>query len=246
MTVQPDRMLNCNANTLSELAKLSFSWPECLTLRKLAAALAATGICVFAHASEKAAETASTYRLRTENPRAFRLIASEPATPTRPVLPDQPYAEQIERAAREASLDPALVHAVIHVESHYNPGARSPKGALGLMQVLPETAKRYGVVDATKSVAANLSVGTRYLRDLMDMFDGRLELVLAAYNAGENAVLRYGYRIPPYRETENYVPAVLAKYRQWQQPVPTVPDRRRIEYLPGTTLDATIRPELRP
>ena len=82
------------------------------------------------------------------------------------------------------------------------------------------------------------------------MFDGRLELVLAAYNAGENAVLRYGHRIPPYRETEHYVPAVLAKYREWQDPapapvpVPTGP--RRIEYLPGTTLESTVQHRLRP
>lgn len=92
----------------------------------------------------------------------------------------------------------------------------------------------------------NLSVGTRYLRDLMDMFDGRLKLVLAAYNAGENAVLRYGHRIPPYRETEHYVPAVLAKYREWQETSPAAPGRRRIEYLPGTTFDSTVQPGLRP
>ncbi len=237
--------------------------PEPFSLRTIVAA-AAAGIAAFAHAADKAPETPSAYRLRAENPGAFRLGSPAAAPPAQPAvaaaLADKPYAELIDRAAREASLDPALVHALIHVESRHNPAARSPKGALGLMQVLPETAARYGVADATRSVKMNLSVGTRYLRDLMEMFDGRLELVLAAYNAGENAVRRYGHRIPPYRETEHYVPAVLAKYRQWQETSPAVlakyrqwqetspaaPGRGRIEYLPGTTFDSTAQPGLRP
>lgn len=219
--------------------------PENTTLRMVIAA-AAAGIAAFAHAAEKAPEAPSAYRLRAGNPGAFRLAAPEPAAPARPALPDRPYAEQIDRAAREASLDPALVHAVIHVESRYNAAARSPKGALGLMQVLPATAARYGVADATRSVTVNLSVGTRYLRDLISQFDDRLELALAAYNAGENAVLRYGHRIPPYRETQHYVPAVLAKYREWQDPAPAPLGPRRIEYLPGTTLESTVPPRLRP
>ena len=205
-------------------------------LRRLIAIAAATGIAAIADAAEKAQEAPSAYRLRAENPRAFRLAAPEPATPSRPALPGRPFAELIDHAAREASLDPALVHAVIHVESRYNPAARSPKGALGLMQVLPATAARYGVADATRSVKANLSVGTRYLRDLMSQFDDRLELVLAAYNAGENAVVRYGQRIPPYPETQRYVPAVLEKYREWREPPPAA--RARIQYLPGTVLDS--------
>jgi soluble lytic murein transglycosylase-like protein len=221
---------------------------ENTAFRRVIFAAAAAGIAAFAHAADQAPEAPSAYRLRTDNPGAFRLAPPADASPAQPAiaaaLADKPYALQIDRAARETSLDPALVHAVIHVESRYNPAARSPKGALGLMQVLPETAARYGVADATRSVNANLSAGTRYLRDLMDMFDGRLDLVLAAYNAGENAVLRYGHRIPPYPETKHYVPAVLAKYREWQEP--PVPGRRRIEYLPGTTLETKDRPGLRP
>jgi soluble lytic murein transglycosylase-like protein len=126
----------------------------------------------------------------------------------------QPYAREIEFASLGASVDPALVHAVIHVESRYRPDAVSPKGALGLMQVMPGTAARYGVRKGRPTVQKNLDVGTRYLRDLMEMFDHRLELVLAAYNAGEGAVRKYSDKIPPYRETQSYVRAVLAKYAE--------------------------------
>lgn len=152
----------------------------------------------------------------------------------------QRFSELIEAAARNAALDPALVHAVIAVESGYDPEARSPKGAIGLMQVLPETASRYGVTDPASSPEANLRAGTRYLRYLMQLFDDRLELVLAAYNAGEHAVLRHGNRIPPYRETQRYVPAVMARYLEWREPaapaVPAKPTRTGIPYMPGTSL----------
>ncbi len=211
-----------------------------------AAVLAATpGI-----AAEYGSAGTSAYRLNVEQPGAYRLggkvpqaPAPEPAreSPIPSLLADKPYAAQIQIAAREAAIDQALVHALIFVESRYNPAARSPKGALGLMQVLPDTAARYGIANAAFSPEANLQAGTRYLSDLMQLFDNRLDLVLAAYNAGENAVLRYGERIPPYRETQLYVPAVLAKYREWQQPPPQPPAPvaipTGIEYLPGTRLD---------
>jgi soluble lytic murein transglycosylase-like protein len=132
----------------------------------------------------------------------------------KPLL-EHPFAKEIERAAREADVDPALVHAIVFVESRYK--ARSPKGAVGLMQVLPETAARFGVRDPRQSPEANLKAGTRYLRALMTLFNNRLDLVLAAYNAGENSVLRYGRAIPPYPETRAYVPAVLSKYREWRR-----------------------------
>jgi soluble lytic murein transglycosylase-like protein len=103
------------------------------------------------------------------------------------------------------------------------------------MQVMPDTALRYGVSDPGRTPEANLRAGTRYLKDLMRQFGNRLDLVLAAYNAGEKAVLRYGQRIPPYSETRHYVPAVLAKYQEWQEPSPSKPTY--IEYLPGTRLD---------
>jgi soluble lytic murein transglycosylase-like protein len=189
---------------------------------------------------ESAGRNPSAYRLNVNQPSTFRFVPADSYVPARkePEIParfaDRPYALQIQRAAREASLDPALVHAVIHVESGYNAAARSPKGAIGLMQVLPETAARNGVPDPARSPEANLKAGTRYLRELMQQFSGRLDLVLAAYNAGENAVVRYGERIPPYRETQLYVPAVLSKYKEWRDPPAPTPSR--IEYIPGTRL----------
>jgi soluble lytic murein transglycosylase-like protein len=125
------------------------------------------------------------------------------------------YAPQIEQAAGEAGIDAALVHAVITAESGYNPAALSRTGAQGLMQLMPDTAKRYAVKDAFDP-EQNIRGGTRYLRDLLDMFDNNLKLAVAAYNAGENAVLRHGRKIPPYRETQAYVPKVLRLYDKYR------------------------------
>jgi hypothetical protein len=127
-------------------------------------------------------------------------------------IEDQPFSNEIALAAHAVSLDPSLVHAVIYVESRYQHSAVSPKGAVGLMQVLPDTAARYGLRDAVHLPKANIKAGTLYLRDLMVMFDNRLDLVLAAYNAGEGAVKKYARQIPPYPETRHYVKAVMAKY----------------------------------
>lgn len=122
-----------------------------------------------------------------------------------------PYADIVERKARDAGLDPALLHAVLKTESAYNARALSPKGAIGLMQLMPDTARRYGVRNA-RDPAQNIAGGTAYLRDLLGLFDHDLPLALAAYNAGENEVIRRGYRIPPFAETRSYVPKVLAEY----------------------------------
>lgn len=150
-----------------------------------------------------------------------------------------PFAAEIHAAARLAALDPALVHALIYVESRYNPAARSPKGAIGLMQLMPGTASRYGVTRTLHAPEANLRAGTRYLSELLTMFDNRLDLALAAYNAGENAVRRHGMRIPPYRETRDYVPAVLAAYNELKEapPPPALHRTAGFHYLPGTRLD---------
>jgi len=115
-------------------------------------------------------------------------------------------------AAHASRLDPALLHALIEVESSYNTKAVSPKGARGLMQLMPATGRRYGLRNAFDA-ADNLQAGASYLRDLLDMFPDDLNLALAAYNAGENAVLKYGRRIPPYAETQRYVQAVALRYR---------------------------------
>ncbi len=117
----------------------------------------------------------------------------------------------IANAARLNGLDAKLVHAVIRAESGYNENAISSKGAVGLMQLIPATAQRYGVVNSYDATE-NISGGTRYLRDLLKMFNGNLELAIAGYNAGENAVIRAGNRVPPYPETMAYVPKVLNFY----------------------------------
>lgn len=161
----------------------------------------------------------------------YRLAA--PPRPANPVLAAKPFAREIDSAARSTNLDPALLHAIIHVESRHQAQALSPKGAMGLMQVMPDTGARFGVPRPDQSVEANLKAGSLYLRTLMQQFDGRLDLALAAYNAGEGAVLRHAMAIPPYAETRRYVPAVMAKYEEWRKDLSVV---RRIDYLPGTRL----------
>ena len=122
------------------------------------------------------------------------------------------YDAAIERAASDASVHAELLRAVIVVESGFNPRAISRRGAIGLMQLLPTTARRYGAFNAFDP-EQNIHAGARYLADLLARFGARnLDLVLAAYNAGENAVERYGRRVPPYRETRAYVPNVLKVY----------------------------------
>ena len=125
------------------------------------------------------------------------------------------YDTLVKKAAHEHNLDQALLRAVITVESGYDPRAVSSKGAVGLMQLMPETAQRYGVIDLYDP-AENIHAGARYLRDLMRTFNNDITLVLAAYNAGEDTVIRYGNRIPPYRETRLYVPRVMDLYRRYR------------------------------
>ncbi len=148
------------------------------------------------------------------------LILSYPLQPIfQPKLRKKPvkskgYASMIKAVASKVNLSPALLHAVVQVESAYNPKAVSPKGAVGLMQLMPATAKQYGVVDRTNPVA-NLNGGARYLRYLLTLFNEDLNLALAAYNAGENAVRRYSNTIPPYKETRNYVKKVQKLYKNY-------------------------------
>lgn len=124
------------------------------------------------------------------------------------------FAEHISSAAKRHGLSQALLHAVITAESWYNPDAISRAGAVGLMQLMPATAARYGVADS-RDPSDNIEGGSRYLRDLLKMFGNNLTLAVAAYNAGENAVIQYGYKIPPYAETQDYVRKVLDYYRQY-------------------------------
>jgi soluble lytic murein transglycosylase-like protein len=144
-------------------------------------------------------------------------LAAAPAEPAAlpaivdPRNPGAAYRGIIEQVAREVAMSPQLLHAVIQVESGYQAHARSPKGAQGLMQLMPATAERFGVHDAFDP-RQNIRGGALYLKWLLEYFRGDLRLALAAYNAGEAAVVKAGYRIPAIAETRDYVPKVLWHY----------------------------------
>jgi len=148
---------------------------------------------------------------------AGRSVASLELSPA--FLAIKPY---LRTAADANQLDMALLQAVIATESGFDPSAVSPKGAVGLMQVMPATGQRYGLAsDRGGSVATkladprtNINTGARYLRDLIKLFPGQLELAVAAYNAGEGAVQKAGNRIPNYKETQNYVRSVMHLYNR--------------------------------
>jgi soluble lytic murein transglycosylase-like protein len=132
------------------------------------------------------------------------------AQPARgPTQPGVGLGQQIRQAAERHGLSEPLLLAVIAAESRFNPRAVSPKGASGLMQLMPATARRFGASDLF-AVDQNLQAGAAYLRWLLDLFSGDVELALAGYNAGEGAVLRAGRRVPNFPETRHYVPRVLA------------------------------------
>ena len=131
-----------------------------------------------------------------------------PAPPLQAVVeppPARPFAEIIDAVSVRHGVNPALVYALIEVESAYRPAARSPKGAMGLMQLMPATARRYAVTDLFDPTA-NIEAGTRHLRSLLDRYD--IDSALAAYNAGEGPVRKYG-GVPPYPETRRYVAKIL-------------------------------------
>ena len=149
-------------------------------------------------------------------------------------------------SAQTYNIDFELLQALIATESGFDASAVSPKGAVGLMQLMPPTAQRYGVKgDANTPIEkkltdpkTNIKAGSRYLRDLINLFPGRLDLALAAYNAGEGAVQRYGNKIPPFKETQNYVVTVMQIYTQLKPPAalaakptsPQTPNRVRMEF----------------
>jgi hypothetical protein len=126
----------------------------------------------------------------------------------------------VQRIARQNQLSPQLIHSVIQVESNYDPYAVSPKGALGLMQLIPSTARRFGVSDVFDP-ADNIQGGARYLKYLLELYKGDKALALAAYNAGEGAVARYG-GVPPFPETRNYVSQVRKRLAETAVPDETV------------------------
>lgn len=134
----------------------------------------------------------------------YRMRTQTPATP---------FGEEIYQAASEQRVNPALVAAIVWIESEFDPAAVSDKGAVGLMQVMPQTAKRFGYeASSMTDPAANLSAGSQYLRWLAHRYSGDLALILGGYNAGVGAIDRYG-GMPPYPETRRYVRKVLAAFR---------------------------------
>ncbi len=138
--------------------------------------------------------------------------------------------ELIRNTAYRYGIAPSFVHAVIREESNYNPRAISYKGAVGLMQLTPDTAARFGVRNRFDPVQ-NVEGGVRYLRHLMDLYPGQTHLVVAAYNAGEGAVDRYG-GVPPYWETRRFVPRVVRQYqrlRAFDRPAEPEPPPKKFE-----------------
>jgi len=137
--------------------------------------------------------------------RSFRALRSDSLS-----LPPAEIDRLVQQAANRAQVDPDLVHAIIQVESDYQPAAVSSKGAIGLMQLVPATAVRFGVENPFDP-KQNIEAGVTYLKYLLDLFGGDLSLALAAYNAGENSVLRQG-GVPSYRETQEYLRKVADRY----------------------------------
>lgn len=164
-------------------------------------------------------EDGSTHFSNIPNDPRFKFLLKTPQTePLRTALGinsytanQRLYSPMVDEAAKSNQIESALLHAVISAESGYNAQAKSPKGAMGLMQLMPATAKQYGISNPYDP-AQNIQAGTQYLRDLMQLFNNDLHLTLAAYNAGQNAVIRNGNQIPPYPETIKYVPKVLKFY----------------------------------
>jgi soluble lytic murein transglycosylase-like protein len=175
---------------------------------------------------------------------ASRILPPTPAEKESPLfryLSQHPnlkkYEKYLNQVAHEYELDPALLKAVMAAESGFDPSAVSPKGAVGLMQVLPATAERFGLqADKKRSIAQkltdpkiNIRLGARYLRFLRDLYPDQLPLMLASYNAGEGVVQKYN-AIPPYPETRNYVKVVMQFYRLYK------PVARSAGAVSGTTL----------
>ncbi|WP_085678898.1 MULTISPECIES: transglycosylase SLT domain-containing protein [unclassified Pseudomonas] len=150
--------------------------------------------------------------------RHYQRVISEPLAQAGPadaqLITGRPYAELVAAAARDYDVPLALLHALIKAESGYNPKARSAAGAVGLMQLMPDTAKEMGVENLLDP-EDNVQGGARYLKRMLTLFDNDITLAVAAYNAGPDAVRRRG-AVPPFAETRRYVPNVLREYRKLQ------------------------------
>ena len=146
-----------------------------------------------------------------EGARTYSVPTAAHVRTTRPVLSlrADDYDALIRTHAEANGLSTDLLRAIIQIESGFNPRAVSPKGAMGLMQLMPATAAEYGVLNPFDP-AENIRAGAAYFRQLLDRYEGKVELALAAYNAGPTAVDRYGQKVPPYRETQNYVRRIVS------------------------------------
>jgi len=220
------------SDRLAPMARIATADPTCARTRSgltcpalalllgtlfLSCARAATTGDVFVSYSAEGVPSYASHRLdasyrlfiRGETISEGRNKASRKAAGDTPQAGKRQLTPLIEHYARLHDVTPALVAAVVSVESGFNSRAVSPKGAAGAMQLMPATAARYGVTDPGDP-AQNIDAGVRHLKDLLVQHQGNVALALAAYNAGQGAVARHGGRIPPYRETMLYVPAVLA------------------------------------
>ena len=181
----------------------------CLTI--LGLAIIGAGAAPAVTVEGQRGRVSSVVRIDVRTGRLVRTVVAPPAAREDSGKPRAEVHEIVVETAKEHDLDPLLIHSMIEVESNYNPYATSPKGAQGIMQLIPATARRFGVSNSY-DVRENISGGVRYLRFLMDLFQNE-KLAVAAYNAGEEAVIRYG-GVPPYRETQNYVRLVGDRYRE--------------------------------
>jgi soluble lytic murein transglycosylase-like protein len=176
------------------------------------AALASNGLLLAAPPEQSAPRVKTVVRADPRTGKLVRVVVSTSQSPLEQTqlasstAPTPALGAIVQRIAAEQSLPAELLHSVIQVESNYNPAAVSPKGAQGLMQLMPETARRFGVPDSFDPVE-NIQGGAKYLKYLLELYKGDYPRALAAYNAGEKAVAKYG-GIPPYAETQNYVTQV--------------------------------------
>jgi len=199
--------LNCS----DRFERPGYAWRRCLAIAGLLVVVSATQAWAQIYVIE---QPDGSRRFSTEPAAGAKVFVEtrytgSPATATR--RGSAPFGREIADAAGQRGVDARLVEAVIAVESAFDPNAVSKKGAQGLMQLMPDTADRFGVANVWDP-GQNIGGGTAYLRELIDLFNGDLRHVLAAYNAGEGAVTRHG-GVPPYPETIQYVDRVLDYYR---------------------------------
>lgn len=195
--------------TLKLLLGATATFMATISCAQIYAGLSANGTAVLSDFRSQEAATVVVASVDTNQPRRKWQI---PAGPSRMAPIPRHLEGMLQDIGKQYRVDPSLLHAVITTESSYNPKAVSSKGARGLMQIMPATGQRFGAKDLFDP-KENIRAGAKYLRWLLDLFNDDVELALAGYNAGEQAVIKAGYRVPPYAETLRYVPKVLNNYR---------------------------------